>query len=397
MTSFPQIRSLADLLPAIRDRKDIIVSEKDGYVSVFYVIHGSDTFDDTTNGRLRRECRGLIFDTEGQLLARPFQKFFNVGEKPETLPEHIDLSRTHVLQEKLDGTLIFPFVLNGELQLATKAGITDEARTAMGVLRAVDPHGTRRRWLRACVDAGRTPCLEHIGDDPRRVLRYPEPELVLLAVRDRQSGAYVEPHAPYPGPVVAEHGAIAGGIRRYIERVRGETGREGDVLVFEDGSRVKFKSDWYAHIHQVMDQADHPRHVAAATLDRTLDDMLGVVPEKVRDTVREISERFADGYARKLGDIETALQRMDAWIEESLQRQQAPEKNVALHFASRLARRPDSQFLFAHLKGMDVREVFDRAVRKHLTRDSRYVELIAWFDEPMLAPTAPATDPKLGV
>lgn len=85
---------------------------------------------------------------------------------------------------------------------------------------------------------------------------------------------------------------------------------------------------------------------------------------------------------------------MDAWIEESPQRQQAPEKHVALYFASQLARRADSQFLFAHLKGMEVREVFDRAVRKHLTRDSRYVELIAWFDEPTLAEAAPAITPS---
>ena len=405
MENFPRIDTFEDIAPAIQGRKDIVVSHKPGYCSVFYTIRASDTFDRTRKGLLRRECRGLIFDVDYKgrprdLLARPFHKFFNAGENEETQPHNIDLSAPHVIQEKLDGTLVFPFLptqwgrLNSEnpgfeLKLATKAGITEEAETAMALLAELDPGGERRAWLRECVEAGLTPCLEHIGDDPRRVLRYERPELVLLAVRERHSGRYVAPPAPYPGPVVDELGAVGGSIRDYIARVRSETGREGDVLVFADGLRVKFKSDWYVRIHQVKDQAEHPRHIAQATLDNTLDDMLGVLPEPDRKEVLAASRRFADALNRKLGGIEQMLAEMEAWLRQASlvadpSLQHTPEKSVALEFARRLASKADLPFCFARLKGRDVRALFELQVRKGLTRDSRYTALLEWLEAPTM-------------
>ena len=384
ISHFPTIRSIDDITPAVEGRKDVVVSKRDGYVSVFYVIHGDDTFARTPDGFVRRECRGLIFDDKGGLLARPFQKFFNVGEKPETLPERIDLDRPHVIQEKLDGTLIFPFLLDGDLHLATKAGITDEALIALDLLDSLDPSGARRQWLLEALEAGLTPCLEHIGDDPRRVLRYQEPELVLLAVRERETGAYVQAPAPYPGPTVQQHGSVNGTIRAYVDRVREDIGREGDVLVFENGERIKFKSNWFVRIHQVKDQIEHPRHIAAATLDATLDDMIGVLSEGERETVRESSARFVEAYTRKLGDIETMLVRMEGWLDEQPARRSEPEKQVALYFTPLLARKSDAAFAFARLRNRDVRDTFDRAVRKHLGRDTRFAELMDWFNEPIL-------------
>lgn len=58
-----------------------------------------------------RECRGLIFDEKGKVLSRRFHKFFNVNELAETNESCIDISRPHILTEKVDGYFILQPIL----------------------------------------------------------------------------------------------------------------------------------------------------------------------------------------------------------------------------------------------------------------------------------------------
>lgn len=55
-----------------------------------------------------------------------FSKFFNIGETEESMPERIDLSRPHIVLNKLDGSMIGPFVtpIDGRLRYGSKKGIT---------------------------------------------------------------------------------------------------------------------------------------------------------------------------------------------------------------------------------------------------------------------------------
>lgn len=53
-----------------------------------------------------RECRGLIFCAEThKVISRRLHKFFNIGELPETQAELIDITRPHIILEKMDGYL----------------------------------------------------------------------------------------------------------------------------------------------------------------------------------------------------------------------------------------------------------------------------------------------------
>lgn len=38
------------------------------------------TLDNTFDSAVARECRGLKFDPDGKLIARPFHKFFNLAK-----------------------------------------------------------------------------------------------------------------------------------------------------------------------------------------------------------------------------------------------------------------------------------------------------------------------------
>lgn len=51
-------------------------------------------------------CRGMVIDADGNILARPFQKFKNYQEHDS---KEIDLTKPYVIYEKMDGSLIIVF------------------------------------------------------------------------------------------------------------------------------------------------------------------------------------------------------------------------------------------------------------------------------------------------
>lgn len=69
-----------------------------------------------------RTCRGLIVRGDGLVLARPFEKFFNVGEAGAAdIPSYHEV----VVTDKIDGSLAILYPLpNGEYAIATRGSFT---------------------------------------------------------------------------------------------------------------------------------------------------------------------------------------------------------------------------------------------------------------------------------
>ena len=114
---FPHITNISNVLPAIDGRDEFVVADKGSYTVINYNVMMADTFppviqelldaghEQDDYARIRRECRGIIFDSNtGDIIRRPFHKFFNVNEREETQDHVIDLSRPHAILEKLDGS-----------------------------------------------------------------------------------------------------------------------------------------------------------------------------------------------------------------------------------------------------------------------------------------------------
>ena len=71
---------------------------------------------------ITKMCRGLILDQEGNVIAKGFNKFFNMEEhQPEEIP-----NEPFEVFEKLDGSLGILFWYQGKWILATKGSFTSD-------------------------------------------------------------------------------------------------------------------------------------------------------------------------------------------------------------------------------------------------------------------------------
>lgn len=70
-----------------------------------------------------RMCRGVIFNTKGELVSLPFHKFYNINEHPETTYGNVAKWHIRNVAEKIDGVLIQVFRYNNHLIWASRHNI----------------------------------------------------------------------------------------------------------------------------------------------------------------------------------------------------------------------------------------------------------------------------------
>ena len=187
---FPVIETIDDVLPAIEGAPEFIVAERNGHTIINYNVAFADTFPVVTDRKsaLRRECRGIIFDSDGKLIRRPYHKFKNVNESEDTQAHLVDLSREHHVLDKLDGSMLVPFVLNDKLEWGTKMGLTEVA-APVAEFAANNP--MYNNFALMLIRAGYTPIFEWCSRKQRIVIDHPEDMLILTAIRDMRTGEYV--------------------------------------------------------------------------------------------------------------------------------------------------------------------------------------------------------------
>jgi len=296
------IEHIDDVLPHIEGRTDFVVVQKDGYTVIDYVYTLPDTFDDP----VRLECRGLKFGPDGRILARPFQKFFNVGERPEATGENLDLTQPHIVMEKLDGSMIHPAIVDGRLVFMTRMGRTDVARKA-------ERHLSRELayecelWL----NNGVTPIFEFVAPDNRIVVPYTNSELYLLSLRFTASGTYtahdvVGRAASAMGVKAAPVHDLPRDKNAFLAIARAVMGMEGFVIRFANGSMVKAKGEDYVLKHRAKESILQEKNVLALVIRGEIDDVLPLLEPSDRVRV----ERYRADVLAGIAEAEDILLRI---------------------------------------------------------------------------------------
>lgn len=370
---FPEIRTIADVLPHIEGRPEFIVAEREFGTVINYMVSMADTFDmagpEDFGAAIRRECRGIIFDTEGHIMSRPFHKFFNVNEREETQIHMIDMTQPHVIMEKMDGSMIRPLRMNGMVRLATKMGVTDIAIESEKLLDA-----NQYDWLEYMMADGLTPIFEYIAPTNKIVIDYSEPKLILTAVRNTITGTYIK-NLQFGAPfeVVPQYGSVDGGLSDYIARARQQHGREGDIIRFATGHMLKIKNDWYVRIHKTKDLIRTERNIADIIVNEQLDDVLPLLDATDLSVVRAYELRFDAA-------IENVLGRLEGLVTLARILHGGVKKEVAINFVPNLIHKEDASFIFSALDGKELRPLVIKKIKDSVGNGPKYESMMNWME-----------------
>jgi RNA ligase len=365
---FPHITHINDVLPHIEGRKEFRVLEKEGYNVIIYAVSFEDTFaenpgESTRNACIRKECRGLIFDTEtGNIISRPYHKFFNVGEKEETQLNKINLYEPHVVLEKLDGSMIRPIPTPEGFRLATKAGVTDVAMNAE-VFIADKPHYAT--FIHKCFQRNITPIFEWCSRKNRIVVDYPEDQLILTGLRYVFEGSYVtyEIMKSYATawciPVVkAVDGLSVQNIDLFVKQVREWDDGEGIVLRFDTGHMVKVKADDYVLRHRSKEAINQEKNVLQTILEDAVDDLVPLLTPEDADRIQRFQNSFW------MGLDEVACEMAELFVEGN--KMYPEKKDFAVEFVQKKVSSLHAPIMYAMKGGKGSKEVLIDMIGKSL-------------------------------
>ena len=249
-------------------------------------------------------CRGLVTDNEGNMVAIPFQKFFNIEENRFTPTENFEV------YEKMDGSLGIVFWYQGQWIVATRGSFTsDQAIKATEIL---------NKYNKDIMFRHLTFCFEIIYPENRIVLDYGDDEkLVLLGTFDKDGKEVdIDMWSQYGFDVVKKYDGIKD-FKELKSMVKDD--QEGFVVKFTNGDRIKVKGVEYLRLHKIMTNMSTTAVWECLKNGDDIETILKDVPDefykKIKDYVRDlryahfqISERAGklhDGFRYgKYGDVD---------------------------------------------------------------------------------------------
>jgi len=184
------------------------------------------------------QCRGLVTGTEGNVVARPFKKFFNIEENKHTPTQDFEVF------DKMDGSLGIMFKYNGEMICATRGSFTSDQSKWMSEF-------AQKYNYQDIIVEGFTYLFEIIYPENRIVVNYDGQErLVLLGIINTETGEELPHNELFEGfDVVKKYD----GVRDYSElKGKVEQNSEGFVVRFSNGDRMKIKGEEYLRLHKIM-------------------------------------------------------------------------------------------------------------------------------------------------
>lgn len=377
--NFPKIKHINNVLPAIAGRDEFIVAQKDGYQVVNYAVMMEDSFPVVNTvqlvqnwnisnpvyeteqdhfAALRRECRGLVFDLEGNLINRRYHKFFNVNERDETRFEHVDFTKPHMILEKLDGSMVSPCLVKGHIRWMTKMGITD---TSMEAEVHVAKYQIYNEFAEYFMEQGYTLVFEWCSNKNRIVLSYPHDQLILTAIRINEDGAYL----PYDDMVrICEYWDIPV-VKAYdyksediLDIVRKLEDTEGVVIRFDNGHMLKVKADWYVLRHKSKDAITREKNVLDYVVNEHVDDVLPFLQVEDQAQLMRFQTEFWNGFnimANSYKDYCSSLHHIDrkTWAVDHLAERSQYDQHIGT-------------IVFGHYNGRDVKETLLNIIRKNI-------------------------------
>jgi RNA ligase len=233
------------------------------------------------------QARGLVVNSEGNIVARPFRKFFNIEEGKHTPTSEFDV------YEKMDGSLIIVFWYDGGWVVASRGSFTsDQAIAAKKLLDTMNINS---------LSVGATYLFEYTSPWNRIVVNYGgEEKLTMLGAIDTDTGV----EAPYSVlEFIGNHPLGCDVVKRYYgvtdyTKLKAAVldNAEGFVVRFSNGDRMKVKGDEYVRLHKVMTNLSTTAIWEVLASGGTMDTLLVDVPDEFYSKIKEYENSLRYSY-----------------------------------------------------------------------------------------------------
>lgn len=230
---------------------------------------------------VERVSRGLIIDLSGNIIARPFPKFFNIGEMEETKFKNLPETAFEV-SDKMDGSLGILYWYGDEPRIATRGSFTSEQAvwaTAFLQEECYDLRDLRR---------GFTYLFEIIYPENRIVVNYGDHKgLCLIGIKAIHTGEDLSSDV-FLREVAHKHGFDYLRFKHEVKSLRdlyeyakqcSDQNCEGWVVKFANNLRVKFKTDEYMRLHRIVTKMT-PQLILEAMIDGSYQSVIANIPDE---------------------------------------------------------------------------------------------------------------------
>jgi RNA ligase len=228
-------------------------------------------------------CRGLVTNSKGEIVARPFRKFFNMEEGKHTPTSEFEV------YEKMDGSLGIFFYYNNEPVFATRGSFTsDQAIKGREIL-------NKYNWEQGTYE-GYTYLFEIIYPENRIVVDYNGlEELVVLGVVETATGKECNcDEMVNEGFVLVKK---YDGIKDYSTlKSMISNDAEGYVVRFSNGERMKIKGEEYLRLHKIMTNVSTTAIWEIMSNGGDIDAILKDVPDEFYKKIKSYVSTLKYGY-----------------------------------------------------------------------------------------------------
>ena len=275
-------------------------------------------------------CRGLVVDNYGNIIARPFSKFFNLSEGKTKITDNYEIF------EKLDGSLGILFWYSGEWILASRGSFTSEQ-----AIRGKDILDKTCNY--ELLDKNNTYCFEIIYPENKIVVDYNGMEkCVLIGVFNTETGK--EQPLDNWGLEVASSLNLDCPLDLLHTKVKNN--EEGYVVRFSNGGRCKIKGSEYLRLHKMMSEMSTTSIWECLKNGDNMADLLQGFPDEFFIAAKEYENSLLSKFNNKITEIRNEFKMINMSLGE------CSDKTFALFIKDN----PLKSFLFSLRAGRNIED-----------------------------------------